>query len=101
MSLNLVSRLALAFGALTIATLPAFAETSEVSAPAPAAVAASPAVPAIPSADAGKTAVKHHVRKSAEHHKKAVKKEAVEKTGLTDIKPATPAEAPAAAAPKL
>ena len=34
MSLNLVSRLALAFGALTIATLPAFAETSPAAAPA-------------------------------------------------------------------
>ncbi len=98
MSLNLVSRLALAFGALSIATLPAFAETSPAIAPAPAATVASPTPPA---ADAGKTIVKHHAKKAALHHKKAAKREAVEKTGLTDVKPASPADATAPATPKL
>ena len=98
MSLNLVSRLVLAFGALTIATLPAFAETSPAAAPASTAAAASPAVPA---ADAGKTIVKHHAKKAASHHKKTAKKEAVEKTGLMSVKPASPTNPATAATPKL
>lgn len=94
MSLNIVSRLALAFGALTVATLPAFAETSPTVA-APSATIASPAAPAV---DAAKPVIKHHAKKTALHHKKAVKKDAVEKTGLT---PATPADSGATGTPKL
>jgi hypothetical protein len=91
MSLNIVSRLALAFGALTIATLPAFAETSpSVGGPA--------ATVAAPSAATTKPAIKHHAKRAALHHKKAVKKDAIEKTGLT---PAAPADAEATAKPKL
>ena len=94
MSLNIVSRLALAFGALTVATLPAFAETS----PSVAAPSATIASPAVPSADTAKPAVKHHAKKTALHHKKAVKKEAVEKTSVT---PTTPSDAGATGTPKL
>lgn len=93
MSLNIVSRLALAFGALTLATLPAFAETSATAAPAAVTSTA-------PTAATAKPAVKHHVKKATLHHKKAVKKDAVEKTGVTTTTPAAPADA-AASTPKL
>ncbi len=84
MSLNIVSRLALAFGALTVATLPAFAETS-ATAPAPAASVASPAAP---TADAAKPMIKHHAKKATLHHKKATKKDAIVKTGTAPAAPA-------------
>lgn len=87
MSLNLVSRLALAFGALTVASLPAFAETSPTAPTAAATVASS----ATPTAEVSKPVAKHHAKKATLHHKKAVKKEAVEKTSAT---PATPSGAP-------
>ncbi len=97
MSLNIVSRIALAFGALTIATLPAFAETA-ATITVPASAVASPAVA---NAQAGNPTTKHHVRKTTLHHKKAAKKGAVEKTGLTTAKPASPAAGGASAASRL
>lgn len=103
MSLNTVSRIALAFGALTIATLPAFAETATTT-PAPAAAVAAPATPAAPVATAAPTAtakpaVTHHVKKATSHHKKVAKKAVVEKTGMETAKPAAGATTAPTATP--
>jgi len=91
MSLNTVSRIALALGALTISALPAFADTASVRA-----VPSKPAIHAttgVQKTDVVKSAKKaHHVKKISTHHRAKATKSAVQPTSFAVKKAAAKPE---------